>query len=139
MKVLIMKKVKEKNQFMAGMYMIEFNSKRDASDFISKYSDCPVWPILARGRKDNEVLIIAIEYKKQNHGDFTEDNNTLVEHPEYLGATEVKFKRDDSLIDLISDYTLITGYSDKIPCGSNCEQCHLFKNSCLGCPAFYDY
>lgn len=131
--------VKEENQFMSGIYVIKFKTEKEAASFISIYSTCPIWPIVTKGKNDNEVFILAVELKRQKHGDFSENNNTLVKNPHYLGAEKVNFKRDDSLINLFNNYVLKIAYSNKIPCGSNCEECNSFKSPCQGCPACYDY
>jgi len=134
-----MKIISEKNEFMSGIYVIEFNTKNEAKKFIDIYSNCPIWPIVTKGRRENEVFLFAIELKRQKHGDFLEEHNTLVKNPNYIGAKEVTFKRDDTLIGIFKNYKLKTSYSNTIPCGSNCEKCNSFKNPCKGCPAYYKY
>ncbi|KPJ88328.1 MAG: hypothetical protein AMJ53_17000 [Gammaproteobacteria bacterium SG8_11] len=125
--------------FMCGLYTIRFGSEREANHFIKRFSGCPVWPILSHGLKKNDVVILALELKEQRHGDFTQENNTLVRNPHYLGAEEVVFRRTDELLDLFTGHTLETGKEDFTPCGSNCEECPLFKNPCQGCPAKYNF
>jgi hypothetical protein len=85
------------------------------------------------------VLVIALELKCQHHGDFSQQGNALVQNPEFLGASQVRFRRDDSLLNLFPNHGLDTGYADSIPCGSDCETCHSFKNPCQGCPAYFRY
>lgn len=131
--------ISDHNEFMSGMYIVEFETKNKADIFIDKYSNCPIWAIVTRGIRENEVLIISIELIRQRHGDFSEEENTLVKNPHFLGAKSVEFKRDDTLLEFFGNYNLKTGYSDIIPCGSKCETCHSFKNPCQGCPAYYKY
>ncbi len=127
------------DDFMSGLYLIDFASTGEAESFIAQYKGCPVWPIVNRGTKDNQVFILAIELKQQQHGDFSQEGNTLVLHPEYLGARKVRFRRDDSLLDLFPGHELRTGNAKEIPCGANCETCASYQNPCQGCPAFYIY
>ena len=101
-----MKIISEKNEFMAGIYVIEFNTKNEAKKFIDIYSNCPIWPLVTKGRKENEVFLFAIELKRQKHGDFSEEHNTLAKNPNYIGAKEVTFKRDDTLIGIFKNYKL---------------------------------
>lgn len=82
---------------------------------------------------------MALELKKQRHGDFTQENNTLVQNPHYLGAKEVVFRRTDELMDLFHGHAFETGKENFIPCGSNCEECPNFRNPCRGCPAKYNF
>jgi len=127
------------DDFMGGIYIIELGSPEDVDKFINRYRDCPVWPIVTKGVKENQVFILAIELKHQEHGDFTQENNTLVKHPHYLRAKEVIFRREDSLLELFPGHIIQTGYSSEIPCGSNCQNCPRYKNSCQGCPAYFKY
>ena len=127
------------NDFMGGIYIIELESPEAVDTFIEKYRECPVWPVISKGVKGNQVFILAIELKHQQHGDFTQQNNTLVKNPHYLGAKEIIFKRDDSLLALFREHKIQTGISSEIPCGSNCEKCPLHLNPCQGCPAYYKY
>ena len=80
------------DDFMGGIYIIELDSSEEVDIFIDRYRDCPVWPIMTKGIKENQVFIFAIELKHQAHGDFTQENNTLVKHPHYLGAREIIFR-----------------------------------------------
>lgn len=134
-----MKIISDPNAFMCGIYVVKFDSNIEAQNFIEQYNNCPIWPIVTQGTKENEVFILAIELKNQLHGDFSQEENTLMKNPDYLGAREVNFKRNDSLMKLFNEYSLKTGYSKVIPCGSNCEKCISFKNPCQGCPAYYKY
>ena len=127
------------DDFMGGMYLIEFGSGENADEFIDRYQGCPVWPIITKGAQENQVLIVAIELKAQRHGDFTQENNTLVKSPHYLGAKRILFKRDDSIVGFLNDHQIQTGYASEIPCGSNCEKCPSYQNPCQGCPAYYKY
>jgi len=124
------------DDFMCGIYVIEFESDKKADRFIQIYKACPVWPIVTKGIKENQAFVLAVELRHQAHGDFSQEHNTLVKNPYYLGAKTVSFKRDDSLIKLFRDYELKTGYSDVIPCGSNCKDCASYQDPCQGCPAF---
>lgn len=127
------------DDFMCGIYIISLESKVKADSFIKKYSDCPVWPIVTHSLSEDQVLVLALELKSQFHGDFSQESNTLVQNPHYLGAREIVFRRDDSLLKLLGEHRLETGYSDVIPCGANCEGCASFRNPCQGCPAYYVY
>jgi hypothetical protein len=127
------------NDFMGGIYLVEFATREKAEAFVARFAHCPVWPVITRATRDTQVLIIALELKCQQHGDFSQQGNTLAHHPEFLGASQVQFRRDDSLLELFPGHGLDTGYADVIPCGSNCEECASFKNPCQGCPAFYRY
>jgi hypothetical protein len=127
------------DDFMGGIYMIEFGFPEEAYAFMVRYEGCPVWPIMAKGRQANQVFVFSLELKEQNHGDFTQENNTLVKHPAYLGAKEILFRRDDGLVSLFPGHRIQTGYAAEIPCGSNCETCPRFRDPCRGCPAYYKY
>lgn len=85
------------------------------------------------------MIIVAVELKRQAHGDFSQERNTLVRTPGHLGAKAVRFKRDDSLLKLLGGYEIKTGYAGGIPCGSNCDDCKSYVNPCQGCPAHYEY
>jgi hypothetical protein len=125
--------------FMAGIYVMRFDTKEAAGEFVLRFSACPVWPIMARGLRANEVVVLALELAAQAHGDFSQEGNTLALNPHLLGAREVSFCRDDALLALFSVHTLETGYADAVPCGSDCEHCPSFGNPCRGCPAYYRY
>jgi hypothetical protein len=127
------------NDFMGGIYIIEFESTTDVDMFIERFRGCPVWPIVTRGIRDGQVFILAIELKKQKHGDFSQQNNTLVKNPHFLGAKKVIFKRDDNLVEILEGHKIETGYASKTPCRSNCKKCPRYQNSCQGCPALYKY
>jgi hypothetical protein len=127
------------SDFMGGIYIIELESPEAVGEFIERYRSCPVWPVVTKGVKGNQVFILAIELKQQQHGDFTQQNNTLVKNPHYLGAKEIIFKRDDSLLALFKEHKIQTGISNEIPCGSNCVKCPQYLNPCQGCPAYYKY
>jgi hypothetical protein len=134
-----MSRFSDPSDFMCGIYAIEFGSDAEAGVFIERYAGCPVWPIITQGVRENEVIIVAVELNRQAHGDFSQERNTLVRNPGYLGAKAVRFKRDDSLLKLLGGYEMKTGYSDVIPCGSDCEECASYMNPCQGCPAHYEY
>jgi hypothetical protein len=127
------------NEFMCGTYVIEFDSDIMVSTFVERYASCPVWPIVTKGPREKQVFVLAVELKRQAHGDFSPAGNTLVKNPQLLGATAVRFKRDDSLLALLGGHVIRTGYSRTIPCGSSCENCPRYKNPCQGCPAYYEY
>ena len=78
---------------MCGAYILEMANPDEASRIISKFSRCPNWPVITKGPKENEVFILAIELKRQCHGDFSEDNNSLVKIPELIGARRIRFIR----------------------------------------------
>jgi hypothetical protein len=124
---------------MCGTYVFEFRTESEASNFIERFRRCPIWPIVTRGLQGNQVFILALELRRQAHGDFSQEHNTLVKNPHYLGARVVRFRRDDSLIALFEGHELRTGVSDSIPCGSNCENCASYQDPCQGCPACYEY
>jgi hypothetical protein len=132
-------RVSNPTDFLCGLYVFEFDSAKEAGCFIKRYSACPVWPIVTRGIDENQVFVLAMELKHQMHGDFSQEHNTLVKHPHYLGASVVRFRWDDSLMALFKGYELETGISDTIPCGSNCEACDSYKAPCRGCPAYHAY
>ena len=127
------------DDFMGGIFIIELGSPEDVDKFIIRFRDCPVWPIVTKGVKENQVFILALELKHQKHGDFSQEKNTLVKNPNYLGAKEIIFKRDDSLVEIFRGHKIKTGYSSEIPCESNCEKCPRYLNPCGGCPAYYKY
>jgi hypothetical protein len=134
-----MRSFSKKSDFMGGIYIVKLDSNKEVNKFIERYKGCPVWPIVTKGVKENQVFILAIELRWQQHGDFTQENNTLVKNPHYLGAKEILFKRDDSLIEILRGHKIQTGYSTEIPCDSNCEQCPRYLNNCQGCPALCKY
>ncbi len=134
-----MKTFSDEDEFMAGLYIVKFDSEEKLDEFVETYSDCPLWPIIQRREKGDEALVFALELKRQKHGDFSQEDNALASHPEWLGAQEIEFIRDDELFKLVDDHELKTGYSDTIPCGSSCESCPRFKDPCRGCPAYYEY
>jgi hypothetical protein len=127
------------DDFMSGIYLIEFPTPEKAVAFIIRFANCPAWPVVTRGTKDTEVLVLALELKCQQHGDFSQLANTLVHNPDFLGAGKIHFRRDDVLLDLFPGHGLDTAYAGEIPCGSNCEEWPSFRNPCQGCPAFYRY
>ena len=127
------------DDFSSGIYRIHFDTPEKAAAFCARFAGCPVWPVVVRGASDTEVLVLALELDCQRHGDFSQQGNTLANHPELLGAAQVRFRRDDGLLDLFPNHGLDTGYAASIPCGSDCETCPSFKNPCQGCPAFYRY
>lgn len=127
------------DDFMCGIYLVEFASPDEADRFIERYRDCPVWPVVTRGVQANQVFILAVELKRQVHGDFSQEHNTLAANPQYLGAREVRFKRDDGLLALLPGHELQTGYATAVPCGSECEACPIHQPPCRGCPAHYAY
>ncbi|HHX66083.1 MAG TPA: hypothetical protein GX702_14490 [Chloroflexi bacterium] len=125
--------------FMGGVYVIRFETADEAGDFLAQYSACPVWPVMTRGLRPNEVVVLALEPVAQHHCDFSQENNSLVLNPDYLGAEAVMFRRDDGLLDLFPRHSLETGYADEPPCGSDCGRCPSFREPCRGCPACYRY
>ena len=88
-----MKTISNPREMMCGAYILEMANPGEASRIISKFSGCPNWPVITKGPKENEVFILAIELKRQCHGDFSEDNNSLVEIPELIGAKRTRFIR----------------------------------------------
>ena len=106
---------------------------------VPRFKNCPNWPIATNGINENEVFILAVELKKQQHGDFSEENNVLVKTPEMMGAKKVRFIRVENIEKLLGKYEYKTGYADKIPCGTNCQKCPLFKKPCPGCPAIFNF
>jgi len=127
------------NDLMGGIYDVDFESTNEVDKFIERNRDCPVWPIVTKGFRENQVFILAIELRQQKHGDFSQKKNTLVRNPHYLGAKEINFKRDDSLVEILRGHKIKTGYSSEMPCGSNCEKCPRYLNTCQGCPAYYKF
>jgi hypothetical protein len=131
--------ITSRNEFMCGIYLFEFKSGKKCSDFIKRYSECPVWPIISKGLKRTQALVFAIELKRQKHGNFSQEENTLVMNPHFVGAERVGFVRNDQLIRLFPRHELEMGYSDSTPCDAQCENCPSFRNPCMGCPACYTY
>ncbi len=127
------------DDFMCGVYRITFASAQKARAFIDRYRACPVWPAVTPGRSEEEVFVLAVELKAQQHGDFSQENNTLARNPHDLGAEAVAFRRDDALFELLGGHRLETGYAGEIPCGSRCAGCPSFKTPCQGCPAYLNY
>ena len=126
-------------EFMSGIYVVEFRTNIKAEEFVKQYSNCPIWCIVSKGLAENQVFIMSIELIRQCHGNFSQDENTLVKNPNLIGAKSVTFRRDDTLLELFNNYTLKTGYSQTIPCGSNCNTCDSFKKPCQGCPTCFKY
>ncbi len=128
----------DRHDFMAGLYRIRFADHRAAEAFVSRFSACPVWPVVVRTAPD-EALVLAIELVAQRHGDFSPEANTLVRKPALIGAEEVLFVREDTLLKLFPGHSLETGTHERTPCGSECETCGSFRSPCRGCPAVYAY
>ncbi len=122
-------------KFMGGIYVMEFETGERAARFVSTYSACPMWPVVARLPNPRQVFILAIELRAQQHGDFTQDSNTLTQRPELVGARSVVFRRDDGLLELFVDHSLRTGLLAHAPCGSECLKCPSYLAPCRGCPA----
>ncbi len=121
--------------FMSGTYVIEFETENRAAAFARRYAACPIWPVVRQLPKGRKVFVLAVELKAQQHGDFSQEANTLVLHPKYIGAQSVRFHRDDSLLRLLDPLSLSTGSALDPPCGSNCSKCATFLAPCRGCPA----
>jgi hypothetical protein len=133
-----MSRFSDPGDFVCGTYLIEFDSGGKASEFIERFRGCPVWPIVTRGPVQNQIFVLAVELRRQSHGDFSQEHNTLVHNPQYLGARAVRFRRDDDLLALFDGYELRTGYAQESPCGSDCEGCPLYRDPCRGCPARFE-
>ncbi|UCF09921.1 MAG: hypothetical protein JSW65_07640 [Candidatus Bipolaricaulota bacterium] len=125
----------DRSDFMAGVYVIEFESEEHARLFVETYGSCPVWPLIAQLPDRRKVFVLARELKAQRHGEFAEESNTLAEHPEFIGARSVEFRRDDGLVGILGSPRLTTGEAAKPPCGSDCSTCPSYQNPCRGCPA----
>ena len=124
---------------MAGVYRFRFASAAQAATFRARYATCPLWRLMTDGAEDADVVVLAVERVAQRHGDFSQDANTLVAHPEYVGAVDVLFRRDDGLLDLFPDADLPTEYAEHPPCGSDCVTCPTYGSPCRGCPAVFPY
>jgi hypothetical protein len=133
-----MKTISNPREMMCGAYILEMANPDEASRIISKFSGCPNWPVITKGPKENEVFILAIELKRQCHGDFSEDNNSLVKIPELIGAKRIRFIRIQNWGNLLGGHHFKTGYSHGVPCGSACGKCPLFQSPCQGCPAVFE-
>jgi hypothetical protein len=121
--------------FQCGLYIATFGGVEEAAAFVDRYRVCPNWPVVASSRDARQVFIVAIELRCQQHGDFSQSRNTLVAHPEYLGAQSVAFRRDDSLLILFPGHAIITGNAEQPPCGAECATCPSYYTPCRGCPA----
>ena len=121
--------------FRCGLYAVTFETPEQAADFVARYRACPNWPVIAVGPTAHQVFIVAIELRCQQHGDFSQTGNTLVAHPEYLGAQAVHFRRDDRLLTLFPGHTLSIGDAEQPPCGSTGATCPMYQAPCQGCPA----
>ena len=123
---------------MCGAYVFEMASADEARRMILRFSGCPNWPVISQGPNENEVFVLAVELKAQRHGDFSDDNNTLVKNPHLIGARAVRFARIRNWEKLLQDYRFRTGYAATVPCGSSCQECPSFMSPCRGCPAVVD-
>lgn len=121
--------------FMGGSYVVSFASAAERDGFVSRFGDCPLWPCVAPLRDSNDVLILAREVREQEHGSFEEGDNTLERNPGLLGATEVRFRRDDGLLRLVGNRDHGFGAGDRNPCGSDCGSCPTYGKPCRGCVA----
>jgi len=124
---------------MAGVYRFRFASAGEAMSFRARYAACPVWRMMTRSSVESDVVVLAIERIAQRHGDFSQGANTLVLHPEFVGAVEVLFLRNDDLLSLFPNIDLPTAYANAPPCGSVCETCPTYRSPCRGCPAVFLY
>ena len=70
-----MRRFSDPADFVCGTYLIEFDSRSKASDFIARLNDCPLWPIMTRGPGKNQVFVLAVELRRQSLGDFSEEHN----------------------------------------------------------------
>lgn len=120
---------------MSGTYVIEFETVNLAEEFVRRYAACPIWPVVSQVLERRKVFVLAVELKAQQHGDFSQDANTLALHPKHVGALSVRFYRDDSLLRMLDPLSLSTGSALDPPCGSNCDTCATFLAPCRGCPA----
>ena len=123
------------SDFMSGFYVMDFTTPDDARRFVERYSACPVWPIVSQLGDRRRVFVLAVELRAQRHGDFSQESNTLVRHPEYVGAQRVLFRRDDALSEGLLRPSLQTGTASNPPCGSDCGRCSSYQEPCRGCPA----
>ncbi len=126
-------------EWMAGVYRLRFASAVEATAFRTRFATCPLWRLMTDGIGETDVVVLAIERVAQHHGDFSQAGNTLVAHPEYVGAVDVLFRRDDGLLDLFPDADPPTGYAEYPPCGSDCITCPTYGSPCRGCPAVFPY
>ena len=125
--------------YMAGIYLVSFATEDLARSFVERFKCCPLWPIVSKVTERPDVLIIAREIAEQEHGDFSENSNTLAEHPELLGALQVKFRRDDGLLKFFAGQTENYGMNRDNPCGTDCDGCPRLDNPCRGCVANIKY
>lgn len=125
------------DEMRCGLYIISFEQREEALKFIARFKACPNWPILTTGPNENEVFVLALELKRQQHGDFSEDNNPLVKAPSMIGARKASFIRIDNFQKLFGSYVFKTAYAAKPPCGADCNTCPLFQSPCQGCPAVF--
>lgn len=133
-----MKAYSNPDEMLCGLYALETENREQAAELISKFAHCPNWPIVQPGFKENEVFVLAVELKRQCHGDFSEGNNTLVKNPGLVGAMKVRFVRIHNVRELVGSYEFRTGYADRPPCGADCAKCPVFQNPCQGCPAQFE-
>ncbi len=131
--------VKPDVERMSGVYRFQFASAAEAAAFRARYAACPLWRLMTHEAGESDVIVLAIERVAQRHGDFSQVSNSLVAHPEYVGAIVVLFRRDDGLLDLFPDADPPTGYADHPPCGSDCATCPTYRSPCQGCPAVFPY
>lgn len=122
-------------KFMTGIYIVRFKNEEEATAFVARFKCCPLWPVVSKIENQPEVFIFAREIKEQKHGDFEQENNTLVKNPELLGATQVKFQRNDDLNKLIDIRPEKYGQETANPCGTECPKCPKLENPCQGCVA----
>jgi hypothetical protein len=130
-----MTSIHERATFQCGLYAVTFATPELAAAFVERYRACPNWPVVAIGPEADQVYIVAIELRCQQHGDFSQACNTLVAHPEHLGAQVVYFQRYDNLLTLFPGHKLTLGTAEQPPCGSDCTTCPIFQAPCQGCPA----
>jgi len=133
-----MKTISNPREMMCGAYVLEMANLDEASRVISRFSQCPNWPVITKGPNENEVFILAIELERQRHGDFSEHSNSLVRAPELIGAMRARFIRIRNWENLVGGYHIKTGYSDDPPCGSACDKCPRFRSPCQGCAAVFE-
>ncbi len=132
------KTITDPREMMCGAYLFEMANADEASRIISRFSGCPNWRVISKGPNENEVFVLAVELKGQRHGDFSEDNNSLVREPGLIGARAVRFTRIHNWEELLPDYRFTTGYAASVPCGSSCQECPSFMSPCRGCPAVFE-
>ena len=133
-----MKTISDPREMMCGAYVLEMANPNEARRLISRFSQCPNWPVVTKGPDKNAVFIFAIELKRQRHGDFSEHRNSLVLAPQLIGAIRARFIRIQDWENLVGCYHIETGYSDDPPCGSDCNKCPQFRSPCQGCPAVFE-